>query len=95
MKKKSKRKVTKTAAPSARWGTFEQTSAYSGQGIRVLENAVKNNIIRSALVRSFPGAKRGRRLIDLRSVDAWIESGIGGKAEVPYLVRTDRKGGES
>lgn len=79
-----------TTAP--RWSSFEGSSKYSGLGVRVLENAVKSGILRSSLVKSFPGAKRGRRLIDLRSLDAWIEAGIGGKAELPYLVRTDRKG---
>ncbi len=77
----------------AKWGTINQASTYSGMGERVIENAAKSGIIRSSLVRSFPGAKRGRRLIDLRSLEAWIEAGIGGKAEVPYLVRADRKGG--
>ena len=81
---------------NARWGTLEQASAYSGLGVRVLENAVKNKVIRSSLVRSFPGAKRGRRLIDLRSLDAWIEDGIDGKADVSsYLVRTSRNGSGS
>ena len=61
----------------------------------MLENAVASGVLRSSLVRSFPGAKRGRRLIDLRSLDEWIEAGVGGKAEVPYLVRNDRKGGEA
>ena len=59
-------------------------------GRRVLENAIKNGVIRSCMPKSFPGAKRGMRLIDLRSLDEWIEAGIGDKAEVPYLVRTDR-----
>jgi len=63
-------------------------------GERVIENAARNGVIRSSLVLSFPGAKRGRRLIDLRSLDAWIEAGVGGRAEVPYLVRWNRKGGE-
>jgi len=87
------RKAKKAATLSARWGTLAQASDYSGMGRRVIENAVKSGIIRSSLVRSFPEAKRGRRLIDLRSLDEWIEAGVGGKAEVPYLVRNDRKGG--
>ena len=59
----------------------------------MLENAAASGIVRSSLVRSFPTAKRGRRLIDLRSLDRWIEAGIGGKSELPHLVRTDRTGG--
>ena len=78
---------------AARWATIPGASRYSGLGDRVIENAAASGVLRSSLVRSFPGAKRGRRLIDLRSLDEWIESGIGGKAEVPYLVR-DRKVGE-
>ena len=93
MNAKCKRKAKKAAARSARWGTLAQASDYSGMGTRVIENAVKSGIVRSSLVRSFPEAKRGRRLIDLRSLDAWIEAGVGGRAEVPYLVRNDRKGG--
>lgn len=77
----------------ARWATIPGASKYCGLGVRVIENAAASGVLRSSLVRSFPGAKRGRRLIDLRSLEAWIEAGIGGKAEVPYLVRADRKGG--
>ena len=93
MNPKYKRKERKAPAPSARWGTMTQTTEYTGMGLRAIENAVRNGVVRSSVVRSFPGAKRGRRLVDLRSVDAWIEAGIGGKVEVPYLVRKDRKGG--
>jgi hypothetical protein len=71
---------------AAAWASLETSSKYSGLGVRVLENAVRSGIVRSSLVKSFVGAKRGRRLIDLRSLDAWIESGVGDKSELPYLV---------
>jgi hypothetical protein len=74
-----------------RWANLPKAEKYSGLGVRVLEKAITLGTIRSSLVH-FPGAKRGRRLIDLRSLDAWIESGIGSKAALPYLVRNDRKG---
>ena len=80
---------------AARWATISNAGKYSGMGVRVLENAAASGVLRSSLVRSFPGAKRGRRLIDLRSLDEWIEAGVGGKAELPFLVRTDRKGGSA
>ena len=80
---------------TARWATIPGAAKYSGLGVRVLENAAASGVLRSSLVRSFPGAKRGRRLIDLRSLDEWIETGVGGKAELPFLVRTDRKGGSA
>ena len=80
---------------TARWATIPGANQYSGLGTRVIENAAASGVLRSSLVRSFPGAKRGRRLIDLRSLESWIEAGIGGKAELPFLVRTDRKGGSA
>ena len=80
---------------AARWATISNAGKYSGMGVRVLENAAASGVLRSSLVRSFPGAKRGRRLIDLRSLDEWIEAGVGGKAELPFLVRTDRKEGRA
>jgi len=79
----------------ARWATIPGASRYSGLGVRVIENAAASGVLRSSLVRSFPGAKRGRRLIDIRSLEAWIEAGIGCKAELPFLVRTDRKEGRA
>ena len=80
---------------TARWATIPGANKYSGLGVRVIENAAASGVLRSSLVRSFPGAKRGRRLIDLRSLDEWIEAGVGGKAELPFLVRTDRKEGRA
>ncbi len=80
---------------TAAWASLEASSKYSGLGVRVLENAVKNGMVRSSLVRSFPTAKRGRRLIDLRSLDQWIEAGVGGKSELPYLVGGGNRRGVS
>lgn len=73
-----------------RWANLANAAKYSGMGVRMLENAVSSGILRSALVKSTPTAQRGLRLIDLRSLDEWIESYLGGKADVSHLVRTDR-----
>jgi len=59
-----------------RWLGFDQASIYSGLGIRVLQNHVKNDFIRSSNVVA-PGSTRGRRLIDRESLDAFIEAGVG------------------
>ncbi len=76
-----------------RWASLKQASRYSGIGTRALENAIAGGILRSSLVLSFPGAKRGRRLVDLLSLDSWIEEGVGRRASLPYLVNNQRKGG--
>ena len=54
-------------------------------GQRMLENAVASGRVRSSLVKSDPTAKRGMRLIEIASIDAWIEEYVGGKADLPYL----------
>ncbi len=38
-----------------------------------------------------PGRRRGKRLIDLRSLDEFIESGIGGKSDMGALSRPQGK----
>jgi len=64
-----------------RWGTYQQTRRYSGLSERLLQDYVASNLIRSSVVRK-PGARRGMRLIDLRSLDEFIERGIGQKNEL-------------
>jgi hypothetical protein len=59
-----------------RWGTYKQASRHSGLSIRLLQDFVRLNLIRSSVVTK-PGAKRGTRLVDLPSLDGYIEAGIG------------------
>ncbi|MDB4395718.1 helix-turn-helix domain-containing protein [Akkermansiaceae bacterium] len=63
----------KTISP--RWATLKQAADYSGLSERHLYNAIADGLIRSSLVKR-PNASRGRRLVDLRSLDAWIEKGL-------------------
>ena len=64
----------KTLEP--RCATLEGAAVYSGLSRRTLEEVAKNGGIRMASVRVKPGNRRGRRLVDLRSLDAWIEQWI-------------------
>jgi len=76
-----------TATP--RWGQYKQARIHSGLSIRLLQDFVSNNLIRSSVVTK-PGAKRGVRLIDLHSLDEFIERGVGQKTELEMNV--NRKG---
>ena len=76
---------------SPRWADLPGTANYAGLSVGTIRNADRAGLIRSALVRVSPTNKRGRRLIDLRSVDAWIESCVGGEADLPHLIEANRK----
>lgn len=67
--------------PFARWATYKQAARYSGLSTRLLQDFVKDGLISSSLVRK-PGAGRGVRLIDLHSLDEFIEQGLHFKAEL-------------
>ncbi|MDA7656400.1 helix-turn-helix domain-containing protein [Akkermansiaceae bacterium] len=58
-----------------KWATLKKAAEYSGLSERHLYNAIADGLIRSSLVKR-PNASRGRRLIDLRSLDSWIEKGL-------------------
>lgn len=64
-----------------RWGNYKTARTHSGLSIRLLQDYVKDGLIRSSVVTK-PGASRGVRLIDLNSLDAFIEAGIGAKTEL-------------
>ncbi len=73
-----------------RWASIRDAATYSGLSKRTIEVLIKDNLIRSACPKR-KGASRGRRLIDLRSLDEWIESGIGGKSDLPKLQEGARQ----
>ena len=58
-----------------KWATLKKAAEYSGLSERHLYNAIADGLIRSSLVKR-PNASRGRRLVDLRSLDDWIEKGL-------------------
>ena len=58
-----------------RWLGISQAAIYSGVSTRLLENWIRDGLIRSSNVIA-PGATRGRRLIDRESLDSFIESGV-------------------
>lgn len=76
-------------ALKSKWGTYKGAKQHSGISIPVLEVYVRENLVRSSLV-ARPGCKRGIRLIDLDSLDAFIEQGIGAKVDLE--MNRDRKG---
>ncbi|MGC6458417.1 MAG: helix-turn-helix domain-containing protein [Akkermansiaceae bacterium] len=58
-----------------KWATLREAAHYCGLTQRTIYNLIGDGLIRSSLVKR-PNASRGRRLIDLRSLDAWIETGL-------------------
>ena len=58
-----------------KWATIKQAAKHSGLSDRHLYTLIGDGLIRSSLVKR-PNASRGRRLVDLRSLDDWIESGL-------------------
>jgi hypothetical protein len=63
----------KTISP--RWATLKQAASYSGLSDRHLYTLIGDGLIRSSLVKR-PNASRGRRLVDLHSLDGYIETGL-------------------
>ena len=59
-----------------RWATLEGAAIYSGLSRQYLYQIANSGGIRTALVKVRPKNTRGRRLVDLRSLDAWIESWV-------------------
>ena len=58
-----------------KWATVKQAAEYSGLSERHLYNLIGDGLIRSSHPKR-PNASRGRRLVDLRSLNDWIESGL-------------------
>ena len=58
-----------------KWATVKQAAKYSGLSERHLYNLIGDDLIRSSHPKR-PNASRGRRLVDLRSLNDWIESGL-------------------
>jgi hypothetical protein len=75
---------------SPRWANYQQARIHSGLSTRLLQDFVKDGLVRSSVVTK-PGATRGVRLIDLHSLDAFIEQGIGAKTELQ--MNLNRNGG--
>jgi hypothetical protein len=67
--------MSSTDTTQKRWATLRQASRYCGLSERHLQNLISEELIASSLVKR-PDASRGRRLVDLRSLDAWIENGL-------------------
>jgi len=67
-----------------KWATLKDAASYCGLSTRLIQLAYTEGLIESSLVRR-DGAGRGRRLINLQSLDQWIEDGIGGKSDLPHL----------
>jgi hypothetical protein len=72
-----------------KWAGLKVAKQYSGFSIRLLQAYIADDLIRSSLVKK-PGCKRGIRLIDLESLDAFIEKGIGAKVELEMNEKRDQ-----
>lgn len=66
-------RMSDTSKP--RWGNYRQAAKRSGLSIRLLQDYVSSHLVRSSVVLK-PGASRGVRLIDLESLEAFIEAGV-------------------
>ena len=58
-----------------KWATVKQAAKYSGLSERHLYNLIGDGLIRSSHPKR-PNASRGRRLVDLHSLDGYIETGL-------------------
>ena len=58
-----------------RWVTLKGAAKYSGLSERYLWDFIRDGLIQSSRVKR-PNAKRGRRLIDLWSLDECIQQGL-------------------
>jgi hypothetical protein len=67
--------MSHTDTTNTRWATLRQAARYCGLSERHLQNLISEGLIASSLVKR-PDASRGRRLVDLRSLDEWIENGL-------------------
>lgn len=81
----------KPSPAEAKWATYKVASQYSGLSTRLLEDLVKDGLVTSSLVRR-PGCVRGVRLLELNSLQAFIESGIGVKTDMSALECSPKKG---
>ena len=66
---------TKTTNIVPRWFGIQQSAIYSGVSARLVENRIRDGLVRSSNVLT-PGSTRGRRLIDRESLDSFIEAGV-------------------
>jgi hypothetical protein len=71
----------KTTNTTPGWGNYKQARNYSGMSIRLLQDFVSSKLIRSSVVMK-PGARRGVRLIDLRSLEKFIAAGVGKTSDI-------------
>lgn len=62
--------------PLPAWFTISEASRYSGLSAALLYELIKENCIVSSTVLR-PGRRRGRRLVQRESIDAFIEAGVG------------------
>jgi hypothetical protein len=58
-----------------RWATLSEAAHYCGLTQRTLYNLIGDGLIRSSHPKR-PNASRGRRLVDLHSLDGYIETGL-------------------
>ena len=72
-----------------KWATTKGAKRYSGFSERLIQKYIELDLIESALVKK-PGCERGVRLINLASLDAFIEAGIGQRVELKMNERKSK-----
>ena len=73
--------MNKPTKVTPRWFTLKDASVYSGLNQRTLQNYIAQGLIVSSSVQA-PGASRGRRLVSRKSLDQFIEQGVGRIADL-------------
>jgi hypothetical protein len=76
-----------------RWATIRRAAEYSALSERHLYNLIGDGLIRSSLLKR-PNLSRGRRLVHLRSLDDWIESGLMQVGGAPYTPNPEIQTGK-
>lgn len=74
-----------TTTTQTRWAPLSIAARYCGLSERHLQTLISERLIASSLVKR-PGASRGRRLVDLRSLDEWIETGLFETGQRPCIA---------
>lgn len=70
------------------WLTIKAAAIYSGLSTRLIQDYVREGLVLASHVTK-PGASRGRTLVELASLDAFIREGVGGKAPLKMNLRRD------
>jgi len=76
------------------WFTIPEASRYSGLSTALLYELIREECLVSSTVLR-PGRRRGRRLVQRESIDAFIEAGVGKSSADNLRGGANKKGGRA